>query len=84
MIACLGLHWYNDLPGVMIQSNYLLGPGGFFMGAMFGGESLHELRISCAVAQQEREGGLSARVSPLAHVRTQPQPQPQAAPTARE
>jgi NADH dehydrogenase [ubiquinone] 1 alpha subcomplex assembly factor 5 len=37
VIACLGLHWYNDLPGVMIQSNHMLNPGGFFLGAMFGG-----------------------------------------------
>lgn len=29
--------------------------------------SLNELRISCAVAEQERDGGISARVSPLAH-----------------
>jgi len=28
-----------------------------------------ELRIACTVAQQEREGGVSARVSPLAQVR---------------
>lgn len=27
-----------------------------------------ELRIACTVAQQEREGGVSARVSPLAQV----------------
>jgi hypothetical protein len=33
-------------------------------------ETLHELRIACSVAEQEREGGLSARVSPLAHVRS--------------
>lgn len=30
--------------------------------------SVQELRIACTVAQQEREGGVSARVSPLAQV----------------
>ncbi len=31
--------------------------------------TLQELRVACALAEQEREGGLSARVSPLAQVR---------------
>eukprot|EP00959_Pyramimonas_sp_CCMP1952_P071822 1500101-Pyramimonas_sp.AAC.1 len=69
VIACLGLHWYNDLPGVLMQCNHVLKPDGLFLGAMFGGETLQELRIACSVAEQEREGGLSARVSPLARVR---------------
>ena len=30
---------------------------------------LQELRIACTVAQQEREGGVSPRISPLAMVR---------------
>eukprot|EP00887_Chlorella_sp_A99_P004594 scaffold4.g4594.t1 len=32
-------------------------------------DTSQELRIACTVAQQEREGGVSARVSPLARVR---------------
>ncbi len=31
--------------------------------------TLNEMRIACAVGEQEREGGISPRVSPLAHVR---------------
>eukprot|EP00250_Pteridium_aquilinum_P014984 c22314_g1_i1 orf=1-312(-) len=45
-----------------------LKPDGMFLAAMLGGETLRELRIACTVAQLEREGGISARVSPLVQV----------------
>ncbi|XP_024026649.1 putative methyltransferase At1g22800, mitochondrial [Morus notabilis] len=69
IISCLGLHWTNDLPGAMIQSRLALKPDGLFLAAILGGETLKELRIACTVAQMEREGGISPRVSPLAQVR---------------
>lgn len=69
VISCLGLHWTNDLPGAMIQSRLALKPDGLFLAAIMGGETLKELRIACTIAQMEREGGISPRVSPLAQVR---------------
>ncbi|KAM7497094.1 hypothetical protein LguiA_021508 [Lonicera macranthoides] len=69
VISCLGLHWTNDLPGAMIQSRLALKPDGLFLAAILGGETLKELRIACTVAQMEREGGISPRISPLAQVR---------------
>uniref|UniRef100_A0A2N9J3F3 Methyltransferase type 11 domain-containing protein n=1 Tax=Fagus sylvatica TaxID=28930 RepID=A0A2N9J3F3_FAGSY len=69
VISCLGLHWTNDLPGAMIQCRLALKPDGLFLGAILGGETLKELRIACTVAQMEREGGISPRISPLAQVR---------------
>ncbi|KMZ72563.1 Methyltransferase type 11 [Zostera marina] len=69
VISCLGLHWTNDLPGAMIQSRLALKPDGLFLAAILGGETLRELRIACTIAQMEREGGISPRVSPLAQVR---------------
>ncbi|KAK9929959.1 hypothetical protein M0R45_027024 [Rubus argutus] len=69
VISCLGLHWTNDLPGAMIQCRLALKPDGLFLAAILGGETLKELRIACTVAQMEREGGISPRVSPLAQVR---------------
>ncbi|XP_038889820.1 putative methyltransferase At1g22800, mitochondrial [Benincasa hispida] len=69
IISCLGLHWTNDLPGAMIQSRLALKPDGLFLAAIFGGETLRELRIACTLAHMEREGGISPRVSPLAQVR---------------
>ncbi|CBI31358.3 unnamed protein product, partial [Vitis vinifera] len=69
VISCLGLHWTNDLPGAMIQCRLALKPDCLFLAAILGGETLKELRIACTVAQMEREGGISPRVSPLAQVR---------------
>ncbi|KAG5036316.1 hypothetical protein JHK87_011226 [Glycine soja] len=65
VVSCLGLHWTN-LPGAMIQSRLALKPDGLFLAAILGGETLKELKIACTLAQMEREGGISPRVSPLA------------------
>mmetsp|Transcript_16005 Transcript_16005/g.28754 ORF Transcript_16005/g.28754 Transcript_16005/m.28754 type:complete len:382 (-) Transcript_16005:525-1670(-) len=69
IISSLGLHWANDLPGAMIQCCRALRPDGLFLSALFGGDSLFELRVSCALASQERMGGVSSVVSPLMQVR---------------
>ncbi|PHU04544.1 putative methyltransferase [Capsicum chinense] len=69
VISCLGLHWTNDLPGAMIQCRLCLKPDGLFLEAILGGETLKELRIACTIAQMEREGGISPRLSPLTQVR---------------
>ena len=62
----LALHSINDLPGMLIQIKRALRPDGLFIGAMFGGETLHELRDSLAQAEIKLKGGLSPRVSPFA------------------
>jgi len=69
VLSSLSLHWINDLPGVLAQINNLLKPDCPFMGAMLGGALLFELRTSLQLAEQERRGGISPRVSPLADVR---------------
>ena len=69
VVSALGLHWANDLPGAMMQARMALVPDGLFLSAVLGGETLREMRIACAVAELEREGGVSQRVSPLAQVR---------------
>jgi NADH dehydrogenase [ubiquinone] 1 alpha subcomplex assembly factor 5 len=53
----------------MAQCRFALRPDGLFVGAMLGGSTLQELRIACTLSQQEREGGVSPRTSPLAQVR---------------
>lgn len=53
----------------MAQCRTALRPDGLFLAAMMGGTTLQELRISCTAAQQEREGGVSPRLSPLVRVR---------------
>ncbi|KAF3824662.1 hypothetical protein GH733_009996 [Mirounga leonina] len=76
------LHWVNDLPRALeqykiltnfvvlylSQIHYVLKPDGVFIGAMFGGDTLYELRCSLQLAETEREGGFSPHVSPFTAV----------------
>lgn len=64
-----GLHWTNDLPGVLIQIRRALKPDGVLIAALCGGDTLFELRTSLQLAEQEREGGISPRISPMADTR---------------
>ncbi|KAF8646391.1 hypothetical protein AX16_007257 [Volvariella volvacea WC 439] len=65
VVSCLSLQWINDLPGVLVQIKEALRPDGLFLGAMFGGDTLFELRTSLQLAEMEREGGISPHVSPM-------------------
>ena len=69
VVCCGSLHWTNDLPGALIQIQRALKPDGLFIGAICGGDTLFELRTSLQLAEQEREGGISPRVSPMADSR---------------
>ncbi len=42
--SSLSLHWVNNLPGLFKEVNRVLKKDGAFVGAMFGGETLFELR----------------------------------------
>lgn len=64
-----GLHWTNDLPGVLIQIRRALKPDGVLIAALCGGDTLFELRTSLQLAESEREGGISPRISPMADTR---------------
>ncbi|SAL98377.1 hypothetical protein [Absidia glauca] len=65
VVSSLSLNWVNDLPGALIQIRQSLKPDGVFIGAMFGGDTLFELRTSIQLAEVERESGISPRVSPM-------------------
>ena len=65
LVSVLGLHWVNDLPGVLHQIRQVLKPDGLFLAALFGGETLHELRSCLIEAESEITGGISPRLSPL-------------------
>ncbi len=60
----LSLHWVNDLPGALAQIKTALKPGGLFLAALLGGESLHELRVCLMEAELAMTNGASMRVSP--------------------
>jgi SAM-dependent methyltransferase len=69
MVSSLALHWVNDLPGTLVQIRRALRPDGLFLAAMFGGETLWELRQILMEAELAVGGGVSARVSPMADLR---------------
>jgi NADH dehydrogenase [ubiquinone] 1 alpha subcomplex assembly factor 5 len=65
-VSALALHWAGDLPGALVQLRRVLKPGGLFLAAMFGGNTLVELRTVMLEAELIEEGGASPRVSPAA------------------
>jgi len=67
--SILSLHAVNDLPGTLVQIRRALKPDGLLIAALFGGETLKELREAMSLAEIERDGGLSPRVAPFAEVR---------------
>lgn len=69
VVSALGLHFVNDLPGVLIQVRRALRPDGLFVAALLGGDTLTELRQAFAEAEAEIEGGISPRVAPFADLR---------------
>ncbi len=68
-VSLLSLQQVNDLPGALIQIRRALKPDGLFVGCLFGGQTLSELRQAFAAAEAELEGGISPRVAPFADVR---------------
>ncbi|MBI1211350.1 MAG: methyltransferase domain-containing protein [Alphaproteobacteria bacterium] len=67
--SVMTLHALNDVPGALAQIRRALKPNAAFVAAMFGGETLKELREALALAEIESDGGLSPRVFPFADVR---------------
>lgn len=69
LVSGFELHWANDPVGALVQMRRALRPDGLMIAALFGGQTLHELRTSLAEAEVETTGGLSPRVSPMGEVR---------------
>ena len=65
-VSALALHWVDDLPGALIQLRHVLQPDGLLLAALWGGETLAELRTALIEAELAEEGGASPRVSPTA------------------
>ena len=66
VVSLLALHAVNDLPGSLVQIRRMLQPDGLFLGCLFGGATLAELRQAFTAAEAEIEGGASPRVAPFA------------------
>lgn len=69
VVSTLVLHAMNDPVGQLVQMRLALKPDGLMLAALFGGQTLFELRASLAEAEAEVEGGLSPRVAPMAEIR---------------
>lgn len=69
IVSVLSLHAVNDLPGALLQIRQTLKPDGLFIAALFGGDSLRELRASFAAGEMAILGGVSPHVAPFADVR---------------
>jgi SAM-dependent methyltransferase len=69
VVSGLALHFANDLPGVLAQIRRALKPDGLFLAALFGGDTLTELRQAFAEAESQIESGASPRVAPFADLR---------------
>ena len=66
VVSTLALHWVNDLPGTLIQIRRALKPDGLFMAAIFGGQTLTELRQCLLQAESDLSGGAGLRIAPFA------------------
>lgn len=67
--SSLSMHWVNDLPGAFRQIISCLKNDGVFIGAVFGGDTLYELRSSLQLAELERHGGIAPHISPFTEIR---------------
>lgn len=65
ILSCLHAHWVNDLPGFLVNIRHCLQPGGLFLGALWGGNTLFELRESLLQAELSLKGGASPRIAPM-------------------
>jgi len=67
VLACVNLHWTNDLVGALIQINHALKPDGFFAGALLGGQTLTELRQAFQSVESPQDASSAPRrISPFA------------------
>ena len=69
VLSNLSLHAVNDLPGCLAQIMTCLKPDGLFLCALFGGETLSELRHCLMEAEMNVRGGASPRIAPFMDLR---------------
>lgn len=67
ILSCLQMHWVNNLPGFLKSITRCLQPDGLFVGALWGGHTLFELRESLLQAEIALKGGASPRLAPMIH-----------------
>ncbi len=68
VLAPFGLHWANDLPGIMVQLHRALRPNGLLMAVLPGPDTLNELRASLLATESQFAAGAALRVDPFTDV----------------
>jgi len=68
IVNLLTLHTANDFIGALAQARAALKPDGLFIAAVFGGETLQNLRSALYAAETQITGGVAARVAPFAAI----------------
>ena len=68
VISCLTLHFSNDPVGAMTQIRRALKPDGLFVAAVFGEQTLQNLKRAFFQAESELIGGVHGRIAPFATV----------------
>lgn len=69
VIHAMCLHQANDPVGQLVQCQRSLRPDGLLLVAMFGGQTLTELRQALSEAEVAVSNGLSPRISPMVDIR---------------
>ncbi len=72
ILSCLQGHWVNNLPGHLKSIHRCLRKDGLFLGALWGGRTLFELRESLLQAELMLTNGASPRIAPLLHPKDAP------------
>ncbi|MCP5361875.1 MAG: methyltransferase domain-containing protein [Hyphomicrobiales bacterium] len=69
ILSVLQLHWLNDLPGALVQARHALAEHGLFLGVLFGGATLYQLRECLMHAETRLLGGSAPRMIPMLDVK---------------
>ncbi len=69
IISNLTLQFANDLVGALIQYYNILRPAGLFIAAIFGGQTLHQLRYAMLKADQQLFNTVYPRVVPMIDIK---------------
>jgi SAM-dependent methyltransferase len=64
--SLMALHVVDDVARALAEIRRVLRPDGFFVAALFGGETLQELRAALVAAESDIIGGAAARIAPFA------------------
>jgi len=64
-VSFLKMHWLENIPGYLDLMHTKLGENGLFLGVMWGGETLFELRDALIQTEAQVWGSGSARVAPM-------------------